>query len=66
MKGPKYSFCVSSYLNQWLIVSNLQNQSVTDRQTDGQTDKPNRQTDRMTSITPHKCTRVNNNNSNNN
>ncbi len=34
MKGPKSSFWVSSYLNQWLIVSDLQNQSVTDRQTD--------------------------------
>ncbi len=34
MKGPKSSFWVSSYLNQLLIISNLQNQSVTDRQTD--------------------------------
>ncbi len=30
---------VSSYLNQLLIVSNLQNQSVTDRQTDKQTNR---------------------------
>ncbi len=35
LKSP---FWVSSYLNQQLIVSNLQNQSVTDRQTDRQDD----------------------------
>ncbi len=35
MNGPKSSFWVSSYLNQRLIISNLQNHSVqTDRQTD--------------------------------
>ncbi len=34
MKGLKLLFCVSSCLNEWFNVSNLQNQSVTDRQTD--------------------------------
>ena len=33
MNGPKSSFWVNSYLTQRLIVSNLQNQSVTDRTT---------------------------------
>ena len=37
IKGPKSSSWVSTYLNQQLIVSNLQNQSLTDRQTDEQT-----------------------------
>ncbi len=33
IKGPKSSFWISSFLNQQLIVSNLQNQSMTDRLT---------------------------------
>ncbi len=39
MKGSKSSFRVSSYLNQRLIISNIQNQSMTDRQTNRQTKK---------------------------
>ena len=37
MKGPKLPFWESSYINQRLIVSNLKNHSVTDRQTDKMT-----------------------------
>ncbi len=38
IKSPKSSSCVSSYLNQRLIVCNIQNQSVTDTQTNRQDD----------------------------
>ncbi len=40
---------VLSKLNQWIIVSNLQNRSVTVRQT--QTDKRDSQTNRQTNVT---------------